>query len=171
MSLWVVGETVTLSYPSPPGVIAAVVAVHLKGPFVHVEVAGDGEPGAAVVDRIDHLREIVVMLSPYDKRDAVIVGVGGANIDENGHAVGIFRLVYVNHRAGDSAGLADMVAGVIPEVGLWDIQAFGNGLGGRLLESPYLLLVGLLLVLKFPLALLPILIFALGTRSLLLFGL
>ena len=129
MSLWVVGETVTLSYPSPPGVVAAVIAVHLEGAFIHFEVAGDGEPGVAMVNCVDHLCEIVVMLSPYDKRDAVIVGVGGANIDENGHAVGIFRLVYVNHRAGDSAGLADMVAGVIPEVGLWDIQAFGNGLG------------------------------------------
>ena len=82
-----------------------------------------------MVDRIDHLREIVVMLGPYNEGDAVVAGVGGANIDENGHAVGIGGLVYVNHRAGDSAGLADMIAGVIPEVGLWDIQAFGNGLG------------------------------------------
>ena len=92
MSLWVVGETVTLSYPSPPGVVAAVIAVHLEGAFVYFEVAGDGEPGVAMVNCVDHLCEIVVMLSPYDKRDAVIVGVGGANIDENGHAVGIFRL-------------------------------------------------------------------------------
>ena len=54
------------------------------------------------------------MLSPHNECDAVIAGVDGSDVDENGHAVGIFRLVYVNYGAGDGAGFADAVADVLP---------------------------------------------------------
>lgn len=103
-----------LLHPCPPSVVTSVVAVHLEGALVHFEVAGDREPGIAVVNRVDHLGELVVMLAPYHESDAVFAGVGGANVDENGHAIGIFRLVCVNHGAGDGAGFADVVTDVVP---------------------------------------------------------
>lgn len=103
-----------LFHARPPSVLAIVVAGHLEGAFIHLEVACGGEPGASVVDGVDHLGELVVMLAPYHESDAVFAGIGSANVDEDGHTVGVLRLIYVDDGASDGAGLTNVRARVVP---------------------------------------------------------